>query len=148
MGGVHGLAQVIENAFSTRKKDTNSLVMRWIKYLVVFLFVAFAWVFFVSNCLPDAAYVIRHFFSGISSPVKYLHDGFVDVGMGKKALAFFMPSFLLLFFFDYVSLRKDVIKELSNKKIAIRWIIYVVLILWIIFMRPIVSSTEFIYFQF
>lgn len=147
-GGIHGAAQVVENAFMPKKEEKSTGVARWIRIFIVFVFVTFAWIFFVSNSIMDAGYVIGHLFSGISSPVTYLHDGFADIGMIKSDFLFLVLSIIVLVAFDYISTKKDVIELLSSKKVAIRWIIYIVFTLWMILNFPVSNSTEFVYFQF
>ena len=50
--------------------------------------------------------------------------------------------------FDYFSMKMDVIQWISEKKVYVRWAVYLIFI-WIIlaFMQP-VKTTEFVYFQF
>lgn len=145
-GGIHGAAQLIENAIIPKEKSTG--IARWIRIFTVFAFVAFAWIFFVSSSITDACYVIGHLFSGISSPFTYLYSGFNSINMGRYDLSFFAVSIILLVTFDYISLKKDVITLLSSNKTVIRWIIYIVFAVWMFLNVPVPYSGEFIYFQF
>lgn len=149
-GGIHGLGQVIENAIVPKKKlKEKSTGCEWIiRVLCVFAFVSFAWIFFVSNSLEDAVYVISHLFTGIASPISYLHDGFSNIGLGKVELVFLTPSLLLLCVYDYYELKENVISAISAKRTVVRWIIYLAFCVWMIMMLPVVNSAEFIYFQF
>lgn len=148
-GGIHGIAQVIENKFIPKNKVNNSKGIVWmIRVIIVFCFCSFAWIFFASNTVSDALYIIRHMIDGIDSPVAYLRDGFTSIGLEKRTLLFLMPSLLGLMIYDYKSLKVDVIKTISNKKMTIRWTIYILFLLWMIFNIPTTNATEFIYFQF
>lgn len=149
-GGIHGLGQVIETSIvpKNKLKEKNKGIVWVIRVLFVFAFASFAWIFFVSNSLGDAMYVIIHIFTGITSPISYLHNGFTSIGLEKKDLVFLVPSLLLLMVFDYASLKTDVIEKISNYKVLIRWVIYICLIVWIIMNMPVNYQTEFIYFQF
>lgn len=147
-GGVHGLAQVMEHAMALEPKPKSVGILWWIKVITVFLFMAFTWIFFVSNTTGDAFYVIGHALEGISSPVSYLHNGFSNIGLGKMNLLFLLMSLLLLILYDYASLNQDVIHSISSKRTIVRWGIYVLFIVWIIMNIPVARSTEFIYFQF
>lgn len=147
-GGVHGLAQVLEHAMALGAKPKSVGILWWIKVLAVFLFMAFTWIFFVSNTTGDAFYVIGHALEGISSPVLYLHNGFSNIGLDKMNLLFLLMSLLLLILYDYASLNQDVIHSVSSKRTIVRWGIYVLFIVWIIMNIPVARSTEFIYFQF
>lgn len=147
-GGVHGLAQVIENNIISKNKRKSTGIVWWVRVLFIFAFVSFAWIFFVSNSLEDAGYVITHWAIGITSPILYLKQGFIGFGLEKNDLVFLMPSLLLLASYDYLSLKMDVIAAVSSKKIVLRWMIYLFFVLWMIVNVPVANSTEFIYFQF
>lgn len=144
------MGQVIENAIVPKNilKEKSKGCMWIIRVLFVFAFVSFAWIFFVSNSLGDAMYVIGHMFTGIVSPIFYLHDGIVNIGLEKKDLVFLTISLILLMYFDYASLKMDVIGKISNYKVLTRWLIYVCLIVWMIMNIPVTKQVEFIYFQF
>lgn len=147
-GGIHGFAQVAENALTHGKGKSPTIASRLVKTLVVFVFVAFAWIFFVANSIEDAVYVIMHMFTGITSPVSYLHDGFILVGLDKLSFFWITASLALLAIYDYCSLRYDVIEAISNKKVVIRWAVYVLFMLYMLLNLPVSNATEFIYFQF
>lgn len=149
-GGIHGLGQVIENAIVPKNvlKEKSKGCMWIIRVLFVFVFVSFAWIFFVSNSLGDAMYVVGHMFIGIISPISYLYDGISNIGLQNRDLVFLMVSLVLLMYFDYASLKMDVIEKISNYKVLTRWLIYVCLIVWMIMNIPVTNQVEFIYFQF
>lgn len=147
-GGIHGAAQVVENALIPREKRSSRGIVRWLRVFVVFVFCALTWIFFVSDSIGDAFYVIGHLFDGISSPVRYLKDGFRDIGMGE--LVFLMVAFcvLLLGIFDLLSLKWDVIEMVSQKGMVTRWLIYILFLLVIVFFSQKGIPAEFVYFQF
>lgn len=144
-GGIHGLAQVLENSisFSHSKKR-----MAWlIKVSVVFLFCAFSWIFFASNTISDAIYVVSHLFDGLSNPLSYILNGFITIGMSKIKLTIILFNILLLSVYDYISLTKDCITLISEKNIFIRYICYIFLLSMIILFKA-SGQAEFVYFQF
>lgn len=147
-GGIHGVAQAIENLVIPKSRQKSTGIMWCIRVLFVFLFASLAWIFFVSNSIGDAGYVITHWLIGITSPIAYLKQGFAGAGLGKGDLAFLIPTLLLLVVYDYLSLKKDVITIISSKKMSLRWVVYVVFVLWMIISIPANNVTEFIYFQF
>lgn len=151
-GGIHGFAQVIEKfLFKVKKKDKNQKpggIKWWISVFVTFLFATFAWVFFRSETIGDAFYVLGNMFQGITNPARYVSQITTYLGIDKLTLVGMVISIGLLTVFDYCSLTKDVLGKLKEKKKAVRWIVYVIFILFLIFNVPATSGQEFIYFQF
>ena len=148
-GGIHGLGQVIENAIVPKNKlKEKSKGCAWIiRVLFVFAFASFAWIFFVSNSLGDAGYVIKHAFDGITTPVAYLKNGFVDIGLGKTRLLVVLFEVFLLGIYDYISLKYDCINEISKKPVLVRYFVYLSILFIILCFKASVQA-EFVYFQF
>ncbi len=148
-GGIHGLGQVIENAIVPKNKlKEKSKGCAWIiRVLFVFAFASFAWIFFVSNSLGDAGYVIKHAFDGITTPVAYLRNGFVDIGLGKMRLLVVLFEVFLLGIYDYISLKYDCINEISKKPVLVRYFVYLSILFIILCFKASVQA-EFVYFQF
>lgn len=147
-GGVHGIAQVIENALLPKKYRESKGLFWWIRVAFVFAFCAFAWIFFVANSLNDAIYVITHMLYNLSSPIAYLLKGFRDIGMTRYVLAIELCVVMILFVYDYLSLKMDVIQKISEKNTVFRWAIYICFGLILIFFSQKGVAAEFIYFQF
>jgi len=149
-GGIHGLGQVIENVIlpPNKIKEKSKGAVWLLRVVFVFTFASFAWIFFVSNSLIDAVYVISHIFTGITSPIAYLHNGFVNVGMDKSAFLKACLFVIILTIYDYFSLERDVISEISKKNTITRWIIYICFGLIIVFLSQKGVAAEFVYFQF
>ncbi|MGN0505297.1 MAG: MBOAT family O-acyltransferase [Lachnospiraceae bacterium] len=146
-GGLHGVAQVLENALIPKSRQKSTGILCGIRVLCVFIFTSFAWIFFVSNSIEDAAYVIGHLFDGFSNPIAYFHDGFASLEMSNTAMV--KEIFLIVLgIFDFLSLKMDVIAELGKKNIVIRWMVYICLGLIIVFFSQKGESAEFVYFQF
>lgn len=147
-GGIHGAAQSVENLIIPKGMQKSTGAMWWIRVLCIFLFASFAWVFFVSNSISDACYVISHAFDGITSPISYIKSGFYNINMGKMSLMKETVLIAMLAVYDYLSLKRDVITEVGNMKKVIRSTIYVLLMLMIVFLSQKGVAAEFVYFQF
>lgn len=158
-GGVHGIAQVLENLFcrernrsGRNKTDGKRTGMRYIlpvfKIVLVFVFVSFAWIFFRAQSLSDAAYVIRYTLSGIGSPIQYLKDGILNMGLEKTAVVTCIGMIGILGIYDGLSLKYDVIECIGRWKPLLRWPVYLMIVLLILFLAPIGNASSFIYFQF
>lgn len=146
-GGVHGLVQVAETAI-IGKKETKSRFMRVVRTVTVFVFCAFAWIFFVSHTINDAIYVITNCFKGIGNPIAYFRDGFTALGFGKGMLAVFGSFILIMALYDYISLKQDFIDWISSKKKGTQWLFYIAIGLIVVFFSKKGVAAEFIYFQF
>lgn len=147
-GGIHGAVQVIEKFLFPKNKSQQGKAGWWCKVVVTFFFCTFAWIFFRASTLSDAIYVITHMFAGIGNLGAYTANIFTLLGLDKITLIGMVISLLLLAWFDYRSLKENVLEQLSEKKTWIRWMIYVIFILFLIFNIPVTSGQEFIYFQF
>ena len=146
-GGVHGLAQIIENVLHIRPKKKN-----WYSKLaagcVVFVFAACAWVFFRAQTLSDAIHVFTCMFSGIGDPIGYLYRGFEAIGMSPQELAIAVGFYFIpLTLYDYFSTKTDVILWVSGRKKLVRHFIYSVLVAIVVFFHAI-GEVSFVYFQF
>ncbi|MDE6386373.1 MAG: MBOAT family protein [Lachnospiraceae bacterium] len=143
-GGIHGLAQVMENLFGKIKVRKG----KGVRMLLVFLFAAFAWIFFRAQSFSDAAYVIRYTLSGIRHPRQYLMAGYQDLALTKKAIMTCIGMIGLLCVYDAFSLKYDVIACVGRWNVVLRWTVYLAMVLLILFMAPIGNASSFIYFQF
>ncbi len=146
-GGIHGFAQVIENRLLPKKHRTSTGLVKAIRIAFVFCFCAFAWVFFVSNSIGDAFYVITHFFTGIGDPINYIISGYSNIGMVKSVMVPVTFSICLLAVYDYISLKYDCIEIISKQKKIVRYSIYWILVIIILSIRA-GGAAEFVYFQF
>lgn len=151
-GGIHGVGQVLQNLlFKKKKKDAKEErrgLRWWIFVMLTFFFASFAWIFFRAETISDAFYVITHMFQGIGNPAQYVSRIDAYLGMDKLTILGMMISIALLAVYDYVSLKKDVLVWIGERKMPVRWCIYVVFIIFLIFNIPVTSGQEFIYFQF
>lgn len=116
--------------------------------MAVFAFTSFGWIFFVSKSLGDAVYVISNLFTGITSPIEYLMNGLLDISITAAEVACLAVSVGVLFAYDYLSLKRDVIAGLSSHNQIVRWVIYSLFLVWLIMNVPVNHASEFIYFQF
>ena len=146
-GGLHGAARLVENALTPKDEETCAGPVWWIRVLIVFAFVSFAWIFFVSNSIGDAAYVIGHMFDGMRTPVLYVQNGLAHIGMHKWIFAKDCFLVAVLGIFDFSLLKVDMIEWISQKQIVIRWVLYLLLI-FSIFLFAQIEENSFIYFQF
>lgn len=115
---------------------------------MTFTFCCLAWIFFRAQTVSDALYVLTHLLDGIGNPIQYLHSGLAQIGIAKLELIYLMFFIGLLTVYDYLSLKINVIEKIGKYSVLIRWSVYMLLILIIIFFAQIQAGGEFIYFQF
>lgn len=147
-GGIHGAAQAVETALPKSKKSCKSRIITVLKTLVVFTFVVMTWVFFRAQSLGEAKYILMNGFTGILTPTSYLSKGLADMGMGIERQIICAISVFILFLYDLLSRKRDVIAWVGKKNRVISWSIYILIVLIILAWTPISSNSEFIYFQF
>lgn len=146
-GGIHGVLQILEDVISPglREKNPGYKILR---RLIVLALVTFAWIFFVSNSIDDAFYVISHMGEGIATPVSYVIRGFEEIGIDRDSLILICGSIFLLAIYDYVSLSHDVIECIGKCNVLVRWSIYVLFVLVLVFFSQKGIAAEVVYFQF
>lgn len=147
-GGLHGLVQIVETTVRPKKTQVSRGWKKVLSVLLVFVFTTAAWVFFRAENLSDAIYVFLHAFDHITSPVQYVMQGLT--GMALTVLSCFEILLMLavLLLFDFFSLKRDTIMRISEMKPVLRWTVYVVFLLLMLYLLPTNPSGQFIYFQF
>lgn len=154
-GSLYGLYMIFgaftekarDNAYSALKINQNSLLVQIWRTTITFSLVCFAWVFFRSNNINDALYVITHSFDGIYVPIGVLIRSMAIIP-GRNVV---VVSILLLFVYDYLSLKMDILSALERKPTLVRWVCYFGYIGYMVIYFLLYSKLEgnaFIYFQF
>ena len=146
-GGIHGIAQIIENLFMQKIKRQNTEKRHWIHIILVFLFCCMAWVFFRAATISDAFYILRNSLTGIIHPIRYIVTGIIDIGLSKKTVFELIFYFIILAGYDYFSLKGDVIEWLGKRPVCLRYFVYFAMLTVLVCFRASGEAT-FVYFQF
>ena len=146
-GGIHGFVQVVESGFS-RKDKSGSRILGFVKWLFVMLIVTVAWVFFRAQTLGDAAYVFAHCFDGIGDIKSYVAGGVGALPVGMLDVALAVVPAVLLFALELLCKGKPFAEAVDSVNKPMRWLIYVLLVLMIVFLTPVINASTFLYFQF
>ncbi|MDO4499737.1 MAG: MBOAT family O-acyltransferase [Erysipelotrichaceae bacterium] len=147
-GGIHGLLQIIEDIFHIKKEKKQFTLIWFIRVILIFIIMMFAWVFFRAQNIHEALYVIKHMFAGITNPKNYIVSGLYSFDKSAIELLIYLAIYLIpLIGFDIFNMNTDVIAYISKQNIVIRYTIYFVLVLAILFLHY-VGEVNFIYFQF
>ncbi|MBR5624920.1 MBOAT family protein [bacterium] len=83
-GALHGLGLVAEKLLFPAKEGPKSKAARFVWALCTALLVLFGWLFFRSESLGQAAYILSNAFAGAGAPLVYFKAGFVSI-MGEES---------------------------------------------------------------
>ena len=147
-GGVHAFGQIIENILHLGKCEKRYTLFWWLRTAFVFLFAAFAFVFFRAESISQAAYALSHMFMGFMHPLGYVKLGLSRIGLETwwQFTKCLLPI-LVLAVFDFFSTKTDVIDSVGHCRPVVRYGIAFVMCFLIIALRAI-GEVNFIYFQF
>lgn len=149
-GGLHGLLQIIETLLYPKAKQGMPVVRKkhWWQLPVTFILLCLTWIFFRANTIQDAFWVLSRLFWDASRPLNYLKTAAICLDMPYLSMVGMALSAAILFVYDLLSLKRDVIKMISAQKAPVRWSVYVLLLAAIALFSYKGIATEFIYFQF
>jgi len=123
-------------------------LLKGIRILATFSLVSAAWIFFRAVSLPQAIGIIRNFTHGWSlTTIRGIQEPLSRYGMSFKWLYVILPAVSVLFYAEIVSVKKDFLLRIKEKPLLVRWAIYYLLIIAILFFSA-SDSQQFIYFQF
>ena len=156
-GALHGLYLVAENWTATTRVAwaqrlglaARPRLHRALGTASMLALVAYAWIFFRANTLPDAFYISTHLFQGWGQ----LHPAQLQAllgGLGRHFAAELLVAagaVALLAAIDYRAERGPVAVWLASWPAALRWAGYLGLLLATLYCG-IFGSSQFIYFQF
>lgn len=145
-GAVHGLAQIVENAFVPKRYEPHGFA-RVVRVVGTFMFCMFAWVFFRAKNIGEALYVFRYIFSGFIMSADYFIENTKLIGISKMMLVNITICLLFLLIHDFLAMKRDLFAWLGNHYTAIRYA-YVYLMVLMILLLGHVGQSTFVYFQF
>ncbi|GAB3637669.1 MBOAT family protein [Hymenobacter arcticus] len=156
-GALHGLYLVLESLTAPARTalgqqlglPARPRLQRALGTGCTLALVAFAWIFFRANSLPDAFYIATHLFQGWGQlPTAQLPSALA--GLGRHFVAELLVAagaVLALIISDYCAEQGSVAAWLASWPAAGRWVGYAGLLLATLYFG-IFGSSQFIYFQF
>lgn len=141
-GGLHGFFLILENLKNRfiGKVQHPGGVLKLLRTLWCFAWVAFAWIFFRANRVEDAFVIIRKIFTEPGHPYMNM-EAMTTLGYGLVAVA-------ILFFKDFTDeYLPGKFLVYRNRHIAVRFGAYVLTVVFILSMG-VLDGGQFIYFQF
>lgn len=148
-GAIHGFLQIAETFLYPKKKPGEAARKKhWWQLPLTFCSVCFAWIFFRADSIQDALWIISRLFWDIGRPVNYLKTAVICLNLSYVSMIGMALSAAVLFLYDVISLKRDVIDLISRRRAFVRWPVYVLLLLVTALFSYKGIATEFIYFQF
>ena len=145
-GLIQGIVMCYEIMTAKLRNKAQGLLGRplyaTIAIMRTYLIFAFSLIFFRLDTLSTAVYYIRHMSFQIDSSWKEINLGIPDHNLLVAGTALF-----LLFIFEYLSSKRDLLLLLSQQKVMVRWAIYFFMV-FALFGFGEFSSDNFIYLQF
>lgn len=147
-GLLHGAFMVTEMLFRNINRKINllnkttkklSLIFTPLKLLVTFILVNITWIFFRSENLEDAIYVLTHFYKDLNFSVGNLGLNIEGIIIGIIAI--------LIMEIVHLTQEFELLQNYFSKSIIVTWLLNILLILIILFFGSFQES-QFIYFQF
>lgn len=146
-GGVHGVLQIIENILNINCERKKYDLKWWVSVVGVFILVCFCWIFFRAENLQDVMYILSHITDGIGNVKSYILQGYIDMQFNRQLVVKLLFPLILLLLYDYISLKKDVLKMVSKMPWIYRWGIYYTIVILAIVLGNF-GNSQFVYFQF
>ncbi|MGJ3239886.1 MAG: MBOAT family O-acyltransferase [Anaerolineae bacterium] len=150
-GVLHGLAIVLVallHHYDVRWLSGKSVGMVLTRVLITFLFVSFSWIFFRSNSLSDAQYIVAHLF--VFDATQDIFAPFSEALLAMQTefyLSFALIGVLIVV--DLADARVTLPRLLARTPFALRWGAYYALIVAVLFSGLYgAGAQQFIYFQF
>ncbi|MCX6060485.1 MAG: MBOAT family protein [Chloroflexi bacterium] len=154
-GALHGLYIILEiklqNLQNVLLHKTRIKLPIWgtnfLRRLVVFVFVCYAWIFFRAPSIQSAFFIAAKVFTGWSDKpelMKLVRTIFTDYELMVTLFAIAIMEVV-----HYFQERKSILAILADKSPIIRWSLYAGILICILVFGKIYSiPTDFIYFQF
>jgi D-alanyl-lipoteichoic acid acyltransferase DltB (MBOAT superfamily) len=156
-GTLHGLAVIFEFLTKKRRKKVAKslppLLYNNISVLLTFFYACITWIFFRSQSLGEAMYMLKNLFM-TNERGQYFYLGKADIhGLPSSYLGLplwqFVLSLLLIpfLFFSEWMLSFNNVRRFSNMPVYVKWTAYYVMVFCIL-VFGVFDTKQFIYFQF
>lgn len=157
-GAINGIYQIIGSIKFRAVSKINfriksrfiSHILNFIKIIITFLLICFAWIFFRANSISEGLYIASNLFNDIQNifNIQYLYN--ILGGFGLNIFEIMLVSFciLILILIEFFEKDKRIYYRLEKLPFFIRFAFYYVLIVIILSTGGFNNAGEFIYFQF
>lgn len=138
--------------------DRHPVFHRYLKLLITFCMVAFAWIFFRAKSLKDAWYIVTHLFSGFDKLLRnilslnysaILQPLSTGVSWSTRQWVIMLSLLAFMSLIHYLQSHDGMRHMFNEKPVWIRWSFYYILLMLIICFGVFdAEKKEFIYFRF
>lgn len=164
-GGLNGFYLIFAiwtNKVRTKIAQTVGLTRlptlhKYFRVLVTFSLINFAWIFFRSDTVSDAFYIVRSIFVGIWEMIMAVVNGnlaqllklldITHLGLGDYELIIAFGAIMFMEFVHLIQRHRGIRNMMRRRPIWIRWSVYYIMIFGILIFG-VFGKQEFIYFQF
>lgn len=155
-GFLNGIYQIIgdlckpikKTIISKTKLENKKSLLRTFETIITFILISVTWIFFRANSINEAFAILAKIFTRFNY-VNLIDGTIFSLGLGTFNLLFAIAAIILLIVSDILCEKKECepSKLLENTPLILRWVIYYLIIMMIIFSCNL-STQEFIYQQF
>lgn len=153
-GALHGFYLVFALYTQNIRRRLNKFLLLdkipFLSVLSTFVLVDFSWIFFRAKDLQTSIFIIKRMFVGIPDLlIKFIHHQpvFESIGLQKSGIILSIFLIILLEIIEKMQKTGKISYILSQKQKKVRWAVYYVLVLSILFLG-VFENRQFIYFQF
>ena len=152
-GAIHGVYQIIGNlTYKPRARliracgfTEKSLGVVWVRRIITFILVAFAWLFFRANSVEDALYLLKTLFAfegGIS-------DTLTNMGLDLSHIILVVSSICTLILIDHALKYEDMNDNsaMITRGGSFVYFVWAIVVCWVLLLSQ-NQVSSFIYFQF
>jgi D-alanyl-lipoteichoic acid acyltransferase DltB (MBOAT superfamily) len=158
-GALHGCFMVLDSAFAPAREWLRSrfkgLVLQtgfeWVNIALTFSLVTIAWIPFRSGNFANAWYIFTHLFSGAGHLLNFEATSIQFRGMGLRLPYLIYAAVFsgMVFLYDLIDSRGEGVWEsLKLQPVTLRWAVYYVMVIAVLFFGHDNQAQNFIYFQF
>ncbi len=128
----------------------NSFIHNFFSVIITFLLTSFCWIFFRSNTISDAFYIINNLFVDFNLFFNkdYIFNTLTSIHNNLFELYISFYLIILLMLFDFFAGSSDIHLKLLTKNKVLQFSFYYIITFLVLIMGIYYGQGEFIYFQF
>ncbi len=158
-GAVHGIYQIAGGISANLRRfccavlniDRKTEHYKWFQRGITFVLVCFAWIFFRSESLSQAVFILKKIFTAFE-PWSIYGGGLCSMGLDDANIAVLAAALMILIFVSSCEYKgMSLCEKIESMHLFARWPLYLALIFSVLIFGiygPGFAASQFIYFQF